>query len=134
MWHWLKSAFRDHCVLVKIPVIRFLAPLSKEHGQHSHELLKGVYCSVTVCAADGTVIGCMDMPGPSGLKASLRCMKQKLFEDCGIAYAVVSAFALPSKVVVRSVFLERFRFLKSPENLMRIRIRKPEVPATLLQK
>ncbi|MES2362740.1 MAG: DUF2726 domain-containing protein [Pseudomonadota bacterium] len=91
VWHWLKSAFYDHYVLVKIPVIRFLSPRSMAEGEYAHELLKGVYCSFTVCASDGTVIGCVDVPGPSGLKASKRDMKQKLFAGCGIAYAVVSA-------------------------------------------
>ena len=108
VWHWLKSVFDDQCVLVKIPVIRFLSPLSKVQGQHLHELLKGVYCSFTVCASDGTVIGCIDVPGPSGLRASQRDMKKKLFAECGIAYAVVSAAALPAKEVVRGVFLSEF--------------------------
>ena len=114
VWHWLKSVFDDQCVLVKIPVIRFLSPLSKEQGQHSHELLKGVYCSFTVSASDGTVIGCIDVPGPSGLRASQRDMKQKLFAECGIAYAVVNAAALPAKAVVRGVFLGEFEI---PEEL-----------------
>lgn len=109
VWHWLKDVFFDHYVLVKIPVIRFLSPRSMDESQHSHELLKGVYCSFTVCASDGTVIGCIDVPGPSGLKASQRDMKQKLFEACGIAYAVVSAAALPAKGVVRDVFLGEFQ-------------------------
>ena len=108
VWHWLKGAFYDHYVLVKIPVIRFLSPRSAAEGPHSHELLKGVYCSFTVCAADGTVIGCIDVPGPSGLRASNRDLKQKLFDGCGIAYAVVSAAALPAREVVRDVFLGEF--------------------------
>lgn len=115
VWHWLKSVFFDHYVLVKIPVIRFLSPRSMEEGQHSHELLKGVYCSFTICASDGTVIGCIDVPGRSGLKASQRDMKQKLFEACGIAYAVVSAAALPAKDVVRDVFLGEFQL---PDELL----------------
>jgi hypothetical protein len=114
VWHWLKSAFFDHYVLVKIPVIRFLSPRSIAEGQHSHELLKGIYCSFTVCASDGTVIGCIDVPGPSGLRASQRDMKQKLFAECGIAYAVVSAAALPAREVVRDVFLGEFEIPDEP--------------------
>lgn len=72
VWHWLKRVFFDHHVMVKMPVIRFLLPRSATHGQHSHELLKGVDCSFTICASDGTVIGCLDVPGSTGLKASNR--------------------------------------------------------------
>lgn len=116
VWHWLKNAFHDHYVLVKIPVIRFLSPRSVAEGPHSHELLKGVYCSFTVCASDGTVIGCIDVPGPSGLRASTRDMKQKLFAGCGIAYAVVSAAALPAREVVRDVFLGEFELPDESES------------------
>ena len=115
VWHWLQSVFHDQSVLVKIPVIRFLSPLGKAQGQHSHELLKSVYCSFTVCAADGTVIGCIDVPGASGLRASRRDMKQKLLAECGIAYAVVSAAALPAKEVVRGVFLGEFEIPEEPD-------------------
>ncbi|WP_332775999.1 DUF2726 domain-containing protein [Polaromonas sp.] len=105
VWHWLKRAFFDHHALVKIPVIRFMSPRTVAEGKRSHELLNGVYCTFTVCAADGTVIGCLDVPGPQGLKASNRDLKQKLFAECGIAYAVVRASNLPTLEAVRSAFL-----------------------------
>jgi len=72
VWHWLQRAFFDHHVLVKVPVIRFVSPRNEAEGQRSFELLKSVYCTFTVCAADGTVIGCLDVPGPQGLRASHR--------------------------------------------------------------
>ncbi|MEO6018084.1 MAG: DUF2726 domain-containing protein [Polaromonas sp.] len=105
VWHWLKRAFFDHHVLVKIPVIRFMSPRSAKEGQRSYELLNGVYCTFTVCAADGTVIGGVDIPGPQGLKASNRDLKQKLFAECGIAYAVVRATNLPTLEAMRAAFL-----------------------------
>ncbi len=105
VWHWLKRAFFDHHVLVKIPVIRFMSPRTVAEGQQSHELLSGVYCTFTVCAADGTVIGCLDVPGRQGLKASNRDLKQKLFAECGIAYAVVRASNLPTLEAMRAAFL-----------------------------
>ncbi|MEO6016106.1 MAG: hypothetical protein ABIP46_02540, partial [Polaromonas sp.] len=95
----------DHQLMLKVPVVRFLSPQNAEHGQHSHELLKGIYCSFTVCAADGTVVGCIDVPGASGLKASQRDMKQKLFQECGLAYAVLSANSLPTLEALRTTFL-----------------------------
>ena len=104
-WHWLKRAFFDHHVLVKVPVIRFMSPRSAEEGQRSYDLLNGVYCTFTVCAADGTVIGGVDLPGPQGLKASNRDLKQKLFGECGIAYAVVRATNLPTLEAMRAAFL-----------------------------
>ncbi|WP_413329279.1 DUF2726 domain-containing protein [Polaromonas sp. CT11-55] len=105
VWHWLQRAFFDHHVLVKVPVIRFVSPRNEAEGQRSFELLKNVYCSFTVCAADGTVIGCLDVPGPQGLRASSRDLKRKLFAECGIAYAVVRAGNLPTLEDVRAAFL-----------------------------
>ena len=105
VWHWLKRVFFDHHVLVKVPVIRFLLPRSATQGQRSHELLKGVYCSFTICASDGTVIGCVDVPGNIGLKASNRDLKKKLFDECGIAYAVLSSNQLPTLEALRAAFL-----------------------------
>ncbi|CAN7624377.1 DUF2726 domain-containing protein [Polaromonas sp. LjRoot131] len=105
VWHWLQRAFFDHHVVVKVPVIRFVSPRNEAEGQRSYELLKNVYCSFTVCAADGTVIGCLDVPGPQGLKASNRDLKRKLFAECGVAYAVVRASNLPTLEDVRAAFL-----------------------------
>lgn len=105
VWLWLTRTFFDHHVLVKIAVIRFLSPLSATEGQHSHELLKGVLCTFTLCTTDGTVIGCIDVPGATGLKASNRDLKQQLFAECGVAYAVLNANDLPQVAVIRSVFL-----------------------------
>lgn len=105
VWHWLQRAFFDHHVLVKVPVIRFVSPRNEAEGQRSFELLKSVYCTFTVCAADGTVIGCLDVPGPQGLRASNRDLKRKLFNECGIAYAVVRDSNLPTLEDVRAAFL-----------------------------
>ena len=105
VWHWLKRVFFDHHVLVKTPVIRFLLPSNTTKGQRSDEPLKGVYCSFTICTSDGTVVGCVDVHGSSGLKASNRDLKKKLFEECGIAYAVLNADQLPTLEALRAAFL-----------------------------
>lgn len=105
VWRWLRHVFFDHQLHLKVPVVRFLSPQSAVHGEHSHELLKGIYCSFTVCAPNGTVVGCIDVPGVNGLKASHRDMKQKLFHECGIAYAVLSANNLPTLEALRTTFL-----------------------------
>ncbi len=114
VWHWLERGFFDHHVLVKIPVLRFLSPRSAAQGQHSHELLKGVYCSFTICDSDGSVVGCVDVPGSSGLKASNRDLKKKLFEECGVAYAVLSASQLPALEALRAAFLGDMAFARPP--------------------
>ena len=105
VWHWLERVFFDHHVLVKTPLLRFLSPRSATQGQQSHELLKGVYCSFTVCAPDGSVVGCVDVPGSMGLNASHREVKKKLFEQCGIAYAVLNPNQLPTLEALRAAFL-----------------------------
>lgn len=102
---WLRQVFYDQQLMLKIPVIRFLSPQNVAQGHHSHDLLKGIYCSFTVCTADGTVVGCIDVPGVNGLKASHRDMKERLFRECGIAYAVLSANNLPTLEGLRASFL-----------------------------
>ena len=114
VWHWLKRVFFDHDVMVKVPVIRFLLPRSATQGQHSHKLLKGVYCSFTICDSDGAVIGCLDVPGSTGLKASNRDLKKKLFDECGIAYAVLNAGQLPTLEVLRAAFLGELALAHAP--------------------
>ena len=105
VWHWLQRAFFEYDVLVKIPLIRFMAPRSASEGKRSHELIKDLYCSFTICGVDGTVIGCIDVPGSRGLKTSTRHLKQTLFAECHLAYAVVRAGNLPSLEAMRSAFL-----------------------------
>ena len=116
VWRWLRQVFFDQQLLLKIPVIRFLSPQNVSQGHHSHELLKGIYCSFTVCTADGTVIGCIDVPGVNGLKASHRDMKQKLFAECGIAYTVLSASNLPTLEGLRTSFLGAMALIDHPHN------------------
>ncbi len=116
VWRWLRQVFFDQQLLLKIPVIRFLSPQSAMQGHHSHELLKGIYCSFTVCKPDGSVIGCIDVPGAKGLKASHRDMKQKLFAECGIAYTVLSASNLPTLEGLRASFLGARALVDQPHS------------------
>jgi hypothetical protein len=105
VWHWLQRAFFEYDVLVKVQMIRFMAPRSTTEGRHAHDLLKDLYCTFTICSVEGTVIGCVDLPGPKGLKASIRDLKQTLFEECGLPYAVVRASNLPALEAMRAAFL-----------------------------
>lgn len=106
-WRWLVRSFLDHHVLIKMPVTRFTMPQVKEQGQGQHwfHLLSGVYCTFTVCTAEGTVIGCVDVPGPMGLSLSNQTLKHTLLSQCNIRYWVVDPEHLPSVTEIRTAFL-----------------------------
>ena len=103
VWLWLRQVFPEHEVLVKVPVVRFLSGSSED--LKALVQIKDVYCSFTLCTPDGRVIGCIDVPGPKGLKASRRDHKRKLFEHCGLPYAVLGPQNLPTHEILRAVFL-----------------------------
>ena len=105
VWRWLIRAFFDHHVMIKIPVTRFTLPRTREHGLHWYELLSGVYCTFTICRADGHVVGCVDVPGRFGLARKNQVLKQTLLSQCGIAYCVVQSESLPSLTEIRTEFL-----------------------------
>ncbi len=116
VWRWLSQTFIDHYVMVKLPVIRFTMPRSKEQGLHWYKLLSGVYCTFTVCRSDGRVVGCVDVLGPNGLSRSNRHLKQTLLMQCGISYWVLEPDALPTAEEIRTEFLgEAAAFARPPE-------------------
>ena len=51
------------------------------------------------------MIGCLDVPGSTRLKASNRELKKKLFDECGMAYAVLNVSPLPTSQALRAAFL-----------------------------
>ena len=105
---WLKATFHDHIVMVKVSVLRFTVPTHKgkdDEAQRWQELLNGVYCTFTVCAPQGQVVGCVDLPGKRGLSQARRELKEKLLSDCGIAYTVVLLADLPKSTAMRAAFL-----------------------------
>jgi hypothetical protein len=105
VWLWLKGAFYDHQVMVKTPLARFTTPRHKQDRKPSFQMLNGVYCTFTVATANGTVVGCLDVPGKAGLLRSHRDMKESILTGCGIAYAVVRGNNLPALEVMRAAFL-----------------------------
>jgi Protein of unknown function (DUF2726) len=107
-FEWLRGIFPDHFVMCKLPVLRFTVPVKKEQksmARRWQELLHGVYCTFTVCTKDGAVIGCVDVHGKRGLTTISRELKERLLEDCAVAYITVRSAALPNAGVVRSAFL-----------------------------
>ena len=105
---WLLAAFHDHMVMVKLPVLRFTVPVTKDEnggGIRWQELLGGVYCTFTVSTSNGNVVGCVDVPGKRGLNKSNRQFKESLLSDCRIAYTVVRSARLPEVSAMRAAFL-----------------------------
>ena len=105
---WLVGVFHDHLVMVKLPVLRFTVPVSKDEnggGARWQELLSGVYCTLTVCTSNGNVVGCVDVPGKRGLNKSNRQLKETLLSDCRIAYTVVRSANPPEAGAIRAAFL-----------------------------
>ena len=109
VWQWLRTAFSDHAVMVKVPVMRFTIPSTRNRpenkDQHWHQLLEGVYCTFVVCTLGGKVVGCVDVPGKRGLPRAQREMKEGLLLECGIGYTTVRSNSLPSGAAMRTAFL-----------------------------
>lgn len=105
VWHWLARAFYDHHVMIKLPVTRFTLPRDREQGMHWYRLLGSVYCTFTICKSDGRVVGCIDVPGTSGLPRSARTLKHSLLTQCGLPYWVIRSGSLPSVAEIRAEFL-----------------------------
>ncbi len=91
--------------MIKVPVTRFTLPRAKENSEHWYQLLSGVYCTFTVCGADGRVVGCVDVPGIKGLSRGNMQLKLTLLSQCGIAYCVVKPNSLPTLEEIREEFL-----------------------------
>ena len=119
VWKWLRLAFPDHAVMVKVPVMRFTVPSTRDtpenKDQHWHELLNGVYCSFTVSTLDGKVVGCVDVPGKRGLTKAQRDMKEGLLLECGIGYTTVRSSSLPSVGAMRTAFLGEAEIMEQQE-------------------
>lgn len=105
VWGWLAKVFYDHHVMIKTPVTRFTLPRLTTNGQQWHELLSGVYCTFSICAGDGRVVGCVDVPRKGGLSRSNFQLKQSLLAECGMAYSVVNSDSFPTMAEMRTEFL-----------------------------
>lgn len=105
VWRWLSRAFVDHHVMIKMPVTRFTLPRSKEEGGDWHEMLNAAYCTFTIVSSEGKVVGCIDVPGHTGISKSTRVLKQSLLDQCGLRYWVVTSSSLPALADIRREFL-----------------------------
>ena len=108
VYKWLSSVFHDHLVMAKVPILRFTEPVSKDKnggGLRWQQLLEGVYCTFTVCTANGHVVGCVDVPAKRGISKVNRDLKESLLTDCRLAYTSVRSIKLPNAAAMRAAFL-----------------------------
>jgi hypothetical protein len=121
VWSWLRNVFHDHMVMVKVPVLRFTIPVDRERHKSAQwlEMLDAVYTTFTVCTHDGTVVGCVDVPGKRGLGQANRELKEALLSDCNIAYTVVRSNSLPRAEAMRAAFLGELsnEFITEPQQV-----------------
>ena len=116
-WQWLRQIFgHEHPILIKMPVTRFTAPRSAQEGQQWHELLNAVYCTFTVCNADGHVLGCVDVPPERGASRTNLGIKQSLLAQCSVPYWVVDPQALPAPHAIRADFLGDLNQVPPPQD------------------
>lgn len=105
VWHWLVRTFYDHHVMIKLPVTRFTLPRDPVQSKNWFQLLGSVYCTFTICKADGRVIGCVDVPGHKGIPRMVRQIKYSLLTRCGLPYWVIRSDNLPAVADIRDEFL-----------------------------
>lgn len=105
LWRWLIETFDDHHVMLKVPVTRFTRPNPSENGLYWYGLLKNTTCTFAICSHDGQVVGCVDVPKPTGLSSKSRNLKHNLLAQCGISYAVLTPSRLPHPDDIRNDFL-----------------------------
>jgi hypothetical protein len=124
VWHWMASTFDGHHVLVKMPVTRFTRPNASENSLYWYEMLQNTTCTFSVCANDGHVVGCVDIPKSFGLSHKARSLKSNLLAQCGISYAVLNPSMLPNPDALRNEFLgeeaTKTRHLKREEAVLEV--------------
>lgn len=105
VWHWLSRAFHDHHIMVKLPFTRFTRPNDQAEAEALHRVLRNVYCTFTICRADGRALGCIDVPGRRDVPRKVRDIKHAVLAHCGMSYRVVSPGNLPEEADIRTGFL-----------------------------
>lgn len=104
-WMWLCAAFMDHHVMLKLPVTRFTLPQRQSESKDWYALLNGVYCTFTICTAEGRVIGCVDLADNKQITRNNRILKQTLLAQCGIAYWTLKSGYFPATAEIRTGFI-----------------------------
>ena len=102
IWRWLRAAFPNQRVLLKLPFSRFTSP-DAEAGREYYELLNGLYASFTITDREGNVLGCIDMGAKQN--SSSERIKENVLNQLGIAYEVLQGTQLPTPAALRAAIL-----------------------------
>lgn len=105
VWQWLCDVFADYAVMLKIPLLRYIALSTPADSAVWHKRLSGVYCTFTVCNAEGTVIGCVDYVEADGSDHAHCYLKESILGKCGIPYVMAGPRQLPAAEKLRRVFI-----------------------------
>lgn len=105
VWRWLRKAFPEFHVMIKLPVTRFTLPRDPAMAEQLHQQLGNVYCTFTLCNGQGRVIGCVDVEGRRVISPQSFDIKQSLLTQCGLGYALLNDAQLPTTDVIRKQFL-----------------------------
>lgn len=112
IWRWLRAAFPNQRVLLKLPFSRFTSP-DAEAGREYYELLNGLYASFTITDREGNVLGCIDLGGAQASNASSERIKETVLHQLGIAYEVLQGTRLPTPAALRAAILNTHQDMPS---------------------
>ncbi len=104
LWRWLCEVFEDYAVMVKLPLLRYIALTSPSDSALWHKRLNAVYCTFTVCSADGAVVGCVDLIGAAEDRAH-GYLKESILGKCGIPYVMAGPGQWPAADSLRAEFI-----------------------------
>ncbi len=104
LWQWLSRELAEYPVMIKLPLLRYIALTTPADSAAWHKRLSGVYCTFTVCSADGTVIGCVDFVGADEDRAHCY-LKESILGKCGIPYVMAGPGRWPAADSLRSAFI-----------------------------
>lgn len=113
LWQWLRVEFADYPVMIKLPLLRYIALTTPADSAAWHKRLSGVYCTFTVCSSDGTVIGCVDFVGADEDRAHCY-LKESILGQCGIPYVMAGPGRWPAADSLRTAFIGEIE-LSGPE-------------------
>ncbi|MES2382914.1 MAG: hypothetical protein V4593_00085 [Pseudomonadota bacterium] len=113
LWQWLCGEFAGYPVMIKLPLLRYIALTTPADSAVWHKRLSGVYCTFTVCSTDGTVIGCVDFVGADEDRAHCY-LKESILGKCGIPYVMAGPGRWPAADSLRTAFIGEIE-LSGPE-------------------
>lgn len=113
LWQWLCREFAGYPVMIKLPLLRYIALTTPADSAVWHKRLSSVYCTFTVCSSDGTVIGCVDFVGADEDRAHCY-LKESILGQCGIPYVMAGPGRWPAADSLRTAFIGEIE-LSGPE-------------------